>query len=310
MKFLHIYNFIKNKTWKLIEEKYFSETSKSYKILNRLRLLYYSNIQLKKTKLLIVFSIVIGLITAIDESIAVYTIIKISGALFDPENIETTIKIIFTNIIPIIGFMGSLYLILRRSAGLWLIGIWSSLLIIPIFLSYNENGLMLCQYFPNFFNASPLLSAVFASSNSLTQTMGTDFLYNLDYVVKYSPYTSGIGVNVVPIFYLLTIFVILRQNKKIFSLKNWIAFALIIVFSISAPFAVYSFSNILHDEKIADFEKNRLAFLSLLKNYPNAQSNLQEKCFEFSRPWFKANENQTIIEVSCYNNGKKITFTK
>lgn len=310
MKFTHLYNSIKNKAWELIEKKYFSESLKSYKLLNRFRLLYYSNIQLKKTKLLILFSIVIGSTTAIDESIVLYSICNTPVSLLVSENIGMIIKIIMVNIIPIIGFVGSLYLILRRSAGLWLIGIWSSLLIVPIFLSYNENGYLLSQNYFNYFNTSPLVQAFFITSESMTRQTGTDPLYNFNYIVKYSPFTSGIGVNFVPILYLLTVSLILFQNKKIFSLKKRIIFLLIIVFSTFVPFSIYSLANIFHDKKEDDFEIKRLKLQTPLKHYPNLQQSLHDKCFEFSRSWFNADDNQFIKEVTCYNDKEKVSFTK
>ena len=246
----------------------------------------------------------------IKESIVLYTIFKTSGTLFVSDNLEIVIKSLFENLIPIIGFIGGLYLILRRSAGLWLIGIWSSLLIFPIFFSYNENGYILSKSYFNFFNTSPLFHAFSIKSESMIDLVGTDYRYNFGFIVKYSPFTSGIGVNFIPILYLLAILLILLQNLKIMTGKKILIFLIVIAISTCLPYAVYSSVKSFHSKKIANFELKKMKLQTSLKQKINEQNSLYNNCYEFSRLWFNADDNQLIREISCYNNEEKVRFTK
>lgn len=310
MSLKNLYKSIKNKSWNLIEKKYNSQSFNALNITNRLKILYYSNIQLKKTKLLIIFSIVIASITAINESIVLYSIFKTYGSLLFSDNIETIVKTIMINMIPIVGFIGSLYLLLRRTAGLWLVGVWCSLLIIPIFFSYNDNGHILAQNYFNYYNTSPLIQAFYIQSQSIMTSSGIDYQYNLNYIVKYSPYASGIGVNVVPVLYLFAVFLLILQNKKLFIKKNLISFMLLIAFSVIVPFLVYSSVNIFQNSKRDEYEMKKFELQASSHYSQNSQHSLYERCYQFSRPWFLANKNKIIKQVSCRNNNEIVNFTK
>ena len=308
------HQYIKNKVWKWIKTKYSSESTKYNEYLNKIKILNPSNAQLKKTPLLILFSIVLLFTTTTTFSDIINSLYILFNNLFVLKDVEKIVKIIIGSMIVITGFLGFIYLARRRVAGLWIIGIFSSILIFPIFLSYKENGFALSQSYFNYFNISMLPYLYYTTSQSIGQLEGINHLYNLHYIVKYSPYSSGIGINIVPIIYLIIVFLLIFQNKKIFTFRKSMVFTFVVVISTLIPVAVYSSFNMVYKNNKNDLLMK--AFKLETKNLEkifinhNTQKNLHDKCYEASRHWFNADDKKMIKEVTCYDEDEKITFTK
>lgn len=312
------YQYIKNKAWKWIKNKYSSESSKYNEYLNKIKILNPSNAQLKKTPLLILFSIVLVFTTAISAADVISTIFKTLSSLIFLENIEIAIKITIQSIILITGFVGCVYFILRRAMGLLIIGIWSSIMIFPFSSSYNEN-VYATSYFNSFnISTNQYQPHIYYFKGHITGPFyGTDNIYKLHYFVKWSTCNFGIGVNFIAVIYLIIVFLILFQNKKIFSKKRLIIFISIIIILTFVPVIIYSSGKMFEEKE----EERRFDLMTKqgeleIRNkdifeISNKQNNsLRDKCFEYSRSWFNADDKKMIKEVTCYDEDKKITFTK
>nr|CBX29274.1 unknown protein [uncultured Desulfobacterium sp.] len=85
--------------WEYIEKKQKDESSKAYKILKKFKLITNSTSQLKKTKISVIFSLVIMAITVMAEA-DVFRNILMAFRTIKLDEIEICFRVFIYNIIP------------------------------------------------------------------------------------------------------------------------------------------------------------------------------------------------------------------
>ncbi len=304
----NILSSIKRKIIGIISEQFRIKFINSYAFLKRLHLYYESKCQLKYSKTLLIFSIYIATITTISETTFLHSLYKLisTNAVFDKPEFIVRNYLIFT--LNLVGFIGSMYLVLRRKLGLWLVGVWASLSIIPIFISFQSNGHISSQNYLNYFNLSPFVNFVFTKSVSFLSSGEQSLFFLLEHVVKLKPFTSGVGFNLIPLFYLLIVIYLLYINRKKFSVKARSALIASLVIFTLTPFATYySIKYVEENKRLTVVHEKLIKFMSMDMAVFN-QKTWEEKCEVMATIYFNDKNGSCIDEIIFLSSNKELKF--
>lgn len=299
--------------WKHIKNKHSSESSKAFKFLTKYKLLSETNTQLKKSKLLVVFSLLILSITVMEEGIIINKVVNTFSVLRS-NCLDVWFRVLIYNVIPILGFLGGLYIIKQRTVGLWLIGIWNSFLILPVVLSYRESPFNLSVEKMDSLNTISLFNfkLFFYQMNyhTLTEDFGNDYLAGLQYKLRLFPFTFGWGVNYIAIVFLLITFVLVFQNFSKFGKFKLTLFIFFVAISITIPFGVYYYCQERQYHKFAELNVRKMELHYPISSEINLYDNFHAQCSWFSQLWFKVDHDNLIKEISCYRENEIVVISK
>ncbi|MCD4715716.1 MAG: hypothetical protein K8R45_03115 [Desulfobacterales bacterium] len=301
-----------SKIWNRINNKYKNNVSEAKLKIGNIDTLHETDHRIKKTKLLIIFSLYIQSITSINEFFIFYNIFRAENLGIFFQNTETTINLLFNVLMPIIGFLAGSYLLLRRQLAIWILSIWSALYIIPIFISYNEQAFHAAKNPLNYINVSPMFQFLFVWSSQLERFIGNDYIYNMSYIVEYNPFVSGIGINFVPILYLGITGILIYQNRNNFRVisKKSINFIISILLSTSIPYIFY-FTITSNEDRNHDILETKV-FAQQSRNYSRRDdipNTLAGKCSKFATQYFENDKHNLIKRIICEDDTGIIEMT-
>ena len=286
-QFIHFLGFI----WKKVQiyhEKRYNKASYSYGSI------YCSHQFLNKTKLLICTSIFFEIISftvlssygifLANQKITTYHILKLLR--MDPSAIAQPL-------IALIGLIGSILLILRIRSGLFITAFWSSLQMVPIYISKNAatlSGLPAAHniqafYFCYMWNSVPAGDHI---NNYMTET--TTY-------VLYHTMTNSIGINAFGFLFSCLPIWIAFQNRHIITKTSLIALFSIVSIAGAAPLALHTLVQHNIDSFASDIKLSRI----IDKNKHEIDKR-PERCLSFEANYVIINDRQGIVDrITCHD---------
>ena len=259
-------------TWRKLKERVtnYLYTSHDFKarsarlILGKLNLLRDSDRELNKSLILIIFSLYISAITSMTSAQLMDLIIRHWDAVFGTD--EIVLQPLLSLAIALIGLFGGLYMLAGKRKALWLLSIWAGLMIIPYNFTNSPSPTFMHPQCFSAYNIAPFFNILQCYSRILSSTSLTDLAGGYSILVNYKPIIVSVGINYVPIFYLIILAIIYFTNLQKSNKLLTCIYVLAIMISVALPYGIFRYTNAIIDQKKEQYD-DRLFIANAVLNY-------------------------------------------
>ncbi|WP_435549492.1 tetratricopeptide repeat protein [Desulfobacterium sp. N47] len=196
----------------------------------------------------------------------------------------------------------------RKIAGLWILNVWSSSLILPIVLSYRDKSFNITPETIDSFNVISFIHIHKINYQVMTNSWMNDFALGLQYNLTMFPFRYGWGINFVAIVFVFIILFILFQNYSRFGKIKTSLFLFVMIMSAIIPFLVYHYCQARYETKFNNLRD--LALNNWIYRESEPYKSLNEKCVLMSNRWFMFDNDNLIEKVTCDSDNQTVVVAK